>query len=99
MSNYLRIGRVGVRINRKGIADWGYPLVRIGGLDLISRTSGGELTLASYHPRGSTTWYWSVVFCKRGTGPFLSRTPKDIRRGQWHDYYWRFRISRQDYHK
>lgn len=105
MKNYLRFGSVGIRISRKGIARWGYPLLRIGGLDLISRTSSGELTLASYHPRGSATWIWSVVVCAGDDEePRIRRTPADMRHGQWHDWYRlpfgrSLRVSMQDYHK
>lgn len=46
--------------------------IQLGGLTLWSRDSGGKLGLATYHPRRSTTWWWSVriqhselTFCDR----------------------------------
>lgn len=74
---------------------------RIFGLRLFSRHSDGALGLASYHPRSSTTWHWSLVLTKNHFGG-MWRSP--VRRGQWHDYYpllfgYALRVSRQDYHR
>lgn len=105
MRNYIGFGPVRLKISGRGIARWGYPLLRIAGLDLISRTSSGELILASYHPRGSATWAWSAVLSKGGRhDPLVFRMPADMRHGQWYDWYrlpfgWSLRVSMQDYHK
>jgi hypothetical protein len=99
--NYITLGPVVIRLARAGLADWGYPLIVVrGGLSLFSRNSSGEMVVASYHPSGSPTWAWSVTWRERQPDErLISWTPKDRRRNQWHDYVWRFRIARQDYHK
>jgi hypothetical protein len=71
----------------------------IGGLTLFSRHSDGGRGLASYHPRSSQTWHWSVSIDRQaGTGRASRRS------GQWHDFYrlpfgFRLVVSWQDYHK
>lgn len=75
------------------------------GLRFFSRASDGNLVLVSYHPRRSSTWYWSVALSHK---PFhdiawASVTPAEYRKGQWHNYYRlpfgrTLIISRQDYH-
>jgi hypothetical protein len=72
----------------------------IGGLSFFSRTSGGDLKIAGYHPRSCPTWHWSVVLIK---SKGMARRAKH-RRGQWHDYYWlpfgwRLIVSQQDWHR
>lgn len=57
----IRIGSVYIRLSRRNLASWGFEAVRIGGLSLWSRTSGGDRMLAAYHPRSSTTWIWSAT--------------------------------------
>jgi hypothetical protein len=86
MRNYLIIGPVRLRLSRKHLAPWGYPFLKIGGLDFLSRMNTGDLVLASYHPDWSITWRWSASIGKRqGKRPWIDRAK--IRRGQWHDYY------------
>lgn len=103
MKNYLTLGPVRLRISRKHLAPWGYAILQIGGMSFFSRTSSGDLFIAGYHPRRSTTWHWSVILCKRRGKPvdWINRAPR--RRGQWHDYYWlpfgkQIIVSHQDYH-
>lgn len=105
--NYLRFGPVAIKLSNRYQAEWAYERLRIGGLSFLSRDSGGGLTLAAYHPRSCPTWHWSVSVQRyRGgeTRRLVSRTPKQQRRGQWHDRirlpFGRYLcISRQDYHK
>lgn len=76
------------------------------GWSFLTRDSGGALILASYHPRKSKTWYWSLTvrphFWNKGRS-FICWQPDKYRNGQWHDrlYIGRkmFMIARQDYHK
>lgn len=68
------------------------------GLSFFTIATDNSLVLASYHPRWSKTWHWSVILCRSGN---LGRD--NVRRNQWHDYYWlpfgyRLLVSRQDYH-
>lgn len=100
MKNYVTIGPVAIRLFRVGVAGWGYPLIVGRGWSWFTRNNSGEMVIASYHPPGSPTWAWSVTWRKRQPGePLVTWMPKDHRRNQWHDYVWRFRIARQDYHK
>lgn len=62
----VRIGPVFIRLSRKNLAKWGFETIRIGGLSIWSRTSGGDRMLAAYHPRSSTTWIWSATIMKSG---------------------------------
>jgi hypothetical protein len=79
-------------------------MMRLGGLTLCTRDSAGDITLATYHPRGCGTWHWSVGFTRRQRDMrgLFSFTPKHQQRGQWHDYirvpFGHIIISRQDYH-
>lgn len=101
--NYHSLGPVSICISRKGIASWGYECLRIGGLRLFTRNSNGSYCIASYHPRSSGTWYWSVSIGKyEGAKRWIARDPR--RRNQWHDYYRlpfgrQVTVSMQDYHK
>lgn len=65
MRNYLTLGPVRLLVNRQYLASWGYPRLSIGGLSLWSKSNNGDRTLASYHPRDSLTWHWSVSITKR----------------------------------
>jgi hypothetical protein len=85
MRSVVNIGPVSVRLSRKGVASWGYPTIRIGGLSLFSRSSNGDMHIAGYHPRKSSTWLWHVSIGKRNGDRMLSIAK--IRRGQWHDYF------------
>lgn len=72
----------------------------IAGFHGLTRTSAGDRTLLSYHPRSSSTWHWSIVLSKAGGTPHRAKN----RTGQWHDYYWlpfgyRLIVSQQDWHK
>lgn len=99
--SYFVFGPVRVRTSRKYLANWGFPVIGIGGLDLFSRSNTGDFIFASYHPRKCITWHWSVSIGKTDN---LGRAAKRWRRGQWHDYYWlpfgyRLIVAQQDYHK
>lgn len=65
MRNYVHLGPVSIRVSRKHLASWGYPLVRIGGLSLLTWDNTGRLQIASYHPGWSITWLWFVAIDKR----------------------------------
>lgn len=71
-------GPVFIRLSRRNLAEWGFEAVRIGGLSLWSRTSGGDRMLASYHPRTSSTWHWSVSVAKGRTAMWT----EDAQRGR-----------------
>lgn len=76
--------------------------ISLGGLELMHRDSAGDLVLFAYHPRGSSTWLWSVVLAKGGGRALINRASD--RQGQWHDYYrlpfgFCIIVSQQDYHK
>lgn len=86
MKNYISLGSVRLRISRRYLAKWGYPLIEIGGLSLLTRCNDGRLLLASYHPRSSITWLWAITVFRRPAGAKSGRDK--MRRGQWHDYYW-----------
>ncbi len=100
MRSYIQLGPVGIRLSRKHLAPWGFPMIRMGGLQLFTRDTGGHMMVASYHPRGCPTWHWGVtVYRSPGTPSHQS----ERRQGQWHDYYampfgWVIRVGRQDYH-
>jgi len=65
MRNYLTLGPLKLLISRKYLASWGFPLLRVGGLSLWSKSSNGERILASFHPRDSLTWHWSLSITKQ----------------------------------
>lgn len=103
MKNYILFGPVALRISSRLLAPWGYERIKIGGLSLFTRTSAGDLSIASYHPGGQSTWNWSLTLMHWGTSNTWVARSK-IRRGQWHDYYrlpfgYSLCLSRQDYHR
>ena len=72
------------------------------GYDMPHRDSGGSLVLISHHPRGSSTWHWSVCLAKGGGKRLIDRAAD--RTGQWHDYYklpfgYCLIVSQQDWHR
>lgn len=67
MSNHFKLGPVIIRTGSKHLAPWGFPRVRIGGLSLWSRSNTGAWIPASYHPKSSITWLWSI---------WVSRSPR-----------------------
>jgi hypothetical protein len=74
----------------------------IGGIEFMHRDSAGNLVLLSYHPRGSSTWHWSVVLSRRAGNTLVNRAVE--RQGQWHDFYrlpfgYSIIVSQQDWHK
>jgi hypothetical protein len=78
--------------------------LRLFGLSLFTRDSGGGLVLLSYHPHTSPTWYWSIYLDKINPEAnfVVARDPN--RHGQWHDHYRlpfrrKLTVSFQDYHK
>lgn len=103
--NYLKLGPVRVRVSTKYLAPWAFSLVVVGGLSLWSRDSGGRRIVASYHPRRSPTWYWSVSVSRSCGDRQRIRFSWDPRRfGQWHDYLHLpfgvvVTIARQNYHR
>lgn len=79
---------------------------QIGALRFGGKASDGSRTLLCWHPRASTTWYWSVSL-HRGPVAWWPRSWRLLdpnRAGQWHDYY-RLPFGRvlivghQDYHR
>jgi hypothetical protein len=102
MGNYLSLGPVRLRVSSRHLAPWGYEWFGIYGLSLFSHSNSGEFILASYHPRKSITWIWSLAIGKRRDNwNWIDRAK--MRSGQWHDYYWlpfnrELRVSRQNYH-
>lgn len=60
MRNHIKIGPAVVRIGSKHLAPWGFPRLRIWGLSFWTWTNSGQLGLASYHPKSSITWLWSL---------------------------------------
>lgn len=101
MRNYLSFGPVSIKLHNRGQAAWGYPGIRIGGLSLLARSSNGNLVLASYHPRSSMTWLWSVSLGRRNGDRTICRSQHRV--GQWHDVYNFGRrslcVARQDHHR
>lgn len=68
----------------------------------FTRASDGSIVLVSKHPRGSSTWHWSVSLKRMALSGLLSRAER--RTHQWHDFYWlpfgwTLVVSRQDYHR
>ena len=100
MKQYLTFGPVRLRLHSRHLASWGYPRLQIGGLAVGSRSNIGDIILASYHPKSSITWLWSVALGRNKT-PRKNIVNLDTRRfGQWHDYIrlpfaWELRISHQ----
>lgn len=43
--------------------------IRIRGLTILARDSGGGRTLASYHPRSSLTWHWVLRIDRKALAP------------------------------
>ncbi len=77
--------------------------LHIHGIEFLHRDSAGDLVLLSYHPRGSSTWHWSVTLSRMSPGKFMINRAAD-RRGQWHDFYrlpfgFTLIVSQQDWHK
>lgn len=107
MGNYVSFGPVSLRISRKHLAAWGWPLARIWGVSLFCRDSGGGLTFVSYHPVKSGTWYWSFSwqpFRADEARHWFRWSPDTSARGQKHHRLDLFRrgslmLSTQDYHK
>lgn len=100
--NYLTCGPISIRVSRKHLAKWGFPLVRLGGLSLFGRDNTGRLQLAAYHPRKSLTWHWFVQLYRT---PIAKRGFFDL---QWRKGFgerglclfgWTLSINEQGYHK
>lgn len=100
---YIKLGSLLIRFNSKGIANWGYPRVEIGGLSFWSWTNAGDFSLAAYHPRSSLTWLWFVHISSRpGRGylPTFSRAERErlwalyldgnphVSRPRWFHAFW-----------
>jgi hypothetical protein len=58
--NFISLGPVTLRVGSKHLAPWGFPRIQIGGLSLWSWSNSGQFVPASYHPRSSITWLWTV---------------------------------------
>jgi hypothetical protein len=80
--------------------------MKLGGLSLFTRDSGGGLVIASYTGKQSYCWVWSLSLIRstyrQVRGPILKRAER--RTGQWHDYLHitprhALLLSRQDYHR
>lgn len=105
LPNYARLGPVSIRLHRKHLAYWGFEAVRVGGLSLFTRDSGRRLIVASYHPRSSPTWHWSITLWREQPPKGSPRIVRPTRRqGQWHDTYrlpfgWALGVAQQDYHQ
>lgn len=67
MRNYVVMGPVRIKVSNKHLAQWGFPLVDVGGLAIWSWTNSGEWVPLSYHPSSSITWLWSLSFSRRPT--------------------------------
>jgi hypothetical protein len=70
----------------------------------LARASDGSIILASYHPRSSSTWIWSLSLTRKQRWLKRIVTRDQNRSGQWHDYLklpfgWALIVSRQDYHR
>lgn len=75
--------------------------LHIRGYEFLHRDSAGDLCLVSYHPRGSSTWHWSVTLSRRNVPTRSQKATK--RTGQWHDFYrlpfgYCLIIGQQDWH-
>lgn len=102
MGNYLRLGPVHLRVSTKHLANWGYPAVRIAGLSLLTRDNGGRLHLASYHPKGCTTWHWFIaLYRSRGArrGWFNLQRHKGFGERGVALFGWTLSLTEQGYHK
>ncbi|WP_398472933.1 hypothetical protein [Tardiphaga sp.] len=70
LRNYLRLGPIHIKVSNKYLANWGYPLLKIGGAEFWSRSNDGRRMLAAYHPRSSLTWLWALyVYRGKAMGP------------------------------
>lgn len=78
-------------------------VIRIGGLTLLARDSAGGITLASYHPRSSLTWHWSLSLDRRAFGPrwgrFTLATGPLVRQQGLRLGMWTLLLSTQSFHK
>lgn len=77
--------------------------IRIKGLSVFSRDSGGGLVLASYHPRSSQTWHWAVSADRRAFGPrwgwFVHRMGQNVTQRHLRLGMWTISIDTQSFHK
>ncbi|KKW92669.1 hypothetical protein [Sphingobium chungbukense] len=80
MGNYLHIGPVAIRYGSRNLAKWGFERLRVGGLAMWSRSNSGDLILASYHPRSSLYWHWSVCITNRTRGYHKIFSHAELRR-------------------
>ena len=59
--NYIYLGPVHLKVSGKGLASWGYPRIRMGGISLFNWGHEGSFHLVSYHPKSSITWLWDLM--------------------------------------
>ena len=59
--NYIYLGPVHLKVSGKGLASWGYPRIRMGGISLFNWGNEGSFHLVSYHPKSSITWLWDLM--------------------------------------
>jgi hypothetical protein len=101
--NYVTLGPVRIRISKRHLADWGYPIFSIGGLSFFTRSTNGDMIMVSCHPKGSITWHWGVTWSKTQQVHWITRSKR--RDHQWFDIYKLplvrrcIIIAHQDYHK
>lgn len=106
MSNYITAGPIALKVSNRHLAVWGYPLLKIGGLSLWTRDSGGGLGLASYHPASSLTWLWGLSVRKADWRWFPRFARSEYPRscggyvwflwlGRCFDYHWQRYMPRQ----
>lgn len=76
------------------------------GLRFLSRASDGAIVLASRHPRGCSTWHWSILLKRNAivSNEWRPWYRAERRCNQWHDFYrlpwgWWLIVSQQDFHK
>jgi hypothetical protein len=81
MRNYLTVGPVSILISRRHLANWGFPDVKLGGLDFWTRTNDGALNLLAYHPSWSITWLWCINLrrCRYGSWLLVDRARRSQR--------------------
>lgn len=66
--NFIHLGPVTIRTGSRYLAKWGFPRLQINGLSFWTWSNGGDFIIASYHPRTSITWLWSIAIMKRSRG-------------------------------
>lgn len=95
--SYFVVGPIAIKTSSKNLAFWGFPVVRIGGIDIWSWCNDGSFMPVACHPRDSITWTWATYIGRRQTQTRrISRHNFGGSFEQWLPFGFYFRCSWQD---